>query len=60
MGKDKFKICVPVGLKEWLIDDYDLVMHQNKVNFSFLLLQILNEKGKFLKFINFLMKRFKI
>ena len=36
MGKDKFKIILPASLKEWLIDDYDLVMHQNKVSFIFL------------------------
>ncbi len=36
----KLKIIIPLTLKEWLIDDLDAIMQQNKVN------KILNFRNK--------------
>ena len=30
-GNEKVTILIPECLKEWLIDDFDLIIHQNKV-----------------------------
>ena len=32
LTNSKIKINIPITLREWLVDDYDAVMHQSKVN----------------------------